>query len=210
MRGIVVGVFQANCYIVGSPRTSEAICIDPGDEPSEILALARDMGVTIEKIVCTHAHLDHVMAVNELQAQTGAVFLLHGADHAIAQGVPSAALALLGRTVAPVPAPGRTLSDGDSVEIHGVDLRVIHTPGHTPGSISLYGHGMLFSGDTLFYQSIGRTDLPGGDTETILGSISNRLFALPDETVVLPGHMRQTTIGHERANNPFTGGRDRT
>ena len=109
----------------------------------------------------------------------------------------------LGQEVAPAPRPDFLVDDGDDVEIPGVELRVLHTPGHTQGSISIYGGGMLFSGDTLFRGSIGRTDLPGGDFEQIIRSIADRLLPLPDETIVLPGHMQETTIGAERAENPF-------
>jgi hydroxyacylglutathione hydrolase len=203
VRGIVVGLFQENCYVVGSRRTGEAICVDPGDEPEEILALARDMGVRITKIVCSHAHLDHIMAVKPVVEATGAPFLLHSADLSLAEQLPAIARSWLGQEVAPAPRPDFMVADGDDVEIPGVELRVLHTPGHTQGSISIYGGGMLFSGDTLFRGSIGRTDLPGGDYAQIIRSIADRLLTLPDETIVLPGHMQQTTIGAERAENPF-------
>jgi hydroxyacylglutathione hydrolase len=203
VRGVVVGLFQENCYIVGSRRSGEAVCVDPGDEPEEILALARDMKVRIGKVVCSHAHLDHVMAVRAIKEATGAPFLLHSADLGLAGQVPSAARMWLGTEIPPPPRPDFLVEDGGDVEIPGVELRVLHTPGHTQGSISLYGAGMLFSGDTLFRGSIGRTDLPGGDFPQILRSIADRLLVLPDETIVLPGHMQQTTIGAERAENPF-------
>jgi hydroxyacylglutathione hydrolase len=203
VRGVVVGLFQENCYIVGSRRSGEAVCVDPGDEPEEILALARDMKVRIGKIVCSHAHLDHVMAVRAIKEATGAPFLLHSADLGLAEQVPSAARMWLGTESPPPPRPDFLVEDGGDVEIPGVELRVLHTPGHTQGSVSLYGAGMLFSGDTLFRGSIGRTDLPGGDFPQIIRSIADRLLALPDETIVLPGHMQQTTIGAERAENPF-------
>jgi len=203
VRGIVVGLFQENCYIIGSRRTGEAICIDPGDEVDEIRALARDMGVRITRIACSHGHLDHIMALGPLKEETGATFLLHRSDLELARGLPESAKRLLDRDVPPPPDPDGFLADGDDVEIPGISLRTIHTPGHTPGSICLYGGGMLFSGDTLFQGSIGRTDLPGGSFPQIMQSITGPLLALPDETIVLPGHMRQTTIGAERASNPF-------
>ena len=203
VRGVVVGVFQENCYIIGSRQTGEAICVDPGDEVDQIKALARDMGVKITKIACSHAHLDHIMAVRALKEETGAPFLLHQADIEIAHGMPESAQRLLGRTEEPAPEPDFFIADGDDVEIPGISLKVIHTPGHTPGSICFYGGGMLFSGDTLFRGSIGRFDLPGGSFEQIMISIMSRLMPLPDETIVRPGHMEQTTIGFERLNNPF-------
>ena len=203
VRGIVVGVFAENCWIIGSRRTGEAIAIDPGDQADDILALARDMGVRIRLIANSHAHLDHILGVRGLQAQTGAKFLLHSADLPIARTAVASAAALLGATVEPPPEPDAPLSDGDEVEVAGVKLRVIHTPGHTPGSVSFYTEGMLFSGDTLFQASIGRTDLPGGDYRQEMDSIVNKLLVLPDDTIVLPGHMRETRIGFEKQANPF-------
>ena len=203
VRGIVVGLFQENCYVIGSRRTGEAICVDPGDEPAEILALARDMGVRIIRIACSHAHLDHIMAVRAIKEATDAPFLLHSSDLNLAEQLPMAARQWLGVDVPLPPTPDFLLNEGDDVEIPGLTLKVLHTPGHTPGSVSLYGGGMLFSGDTLFRGSIGRTDLPGGDPRRIMESITTRLLDLPDETIVLPGHMQQTTIGAERAENPF-------
>jgi hydroxyacylglutathione hydrolase len=203
VRGVVVGLFQENCWVIGSRRTGEAVVVDPGDQPEEILALARDMGVRITRIVCSHAHLDHVMAVRPVQEATGAPFLLHPHDLAIAAKVPQQVARLLGRELLPPPDPTFLLADGDDVEIAGVQLRVLHTPGHTQGSVSLYTAGMLFSGDTLFQGSVGRTDLEGGDTAQLMNTIVDRLLELPDETVVLPGHMRETTIGRERQDNPF-------
>ena len=205
VRGVVVGLFRENCWVVGSRRRGEACVIDPGDEPEEILALARDMGVRITRVVASHAHLDHIMAARDIVEATGAPFLMHESDLFIADNMPEAARGWLGREVAPAPRPDAFPVDGQDLEIAGVSVRVIHTPGHTPGSLCLYAAdaGLLFSGDTLFRESIGRTDLPGGDTEQILRSIGQRLFALPDDTRVLPGHMQETTIGHERTHNPF-------
>lgn len=205
VRGVVVGLFQENCWLIGSRQRGEACVVDPGDQPDEILALARDMGVKITRIVASHAHVDHIMAARAIQEATGAPFVMHRADQLIADRMPDSARRLLGHDVPPPPAPDRYVDDGDELEVVGARLLVIHTPGHTPGSISLYSPdaGLLFSGDTLFRGSIGRTDLPGGDTAQILRSITGRLLALPDETRVLPGHMQETTIVAERATNPF-------
>lgn len=203
VRGIVVGVFAENCWIVGSRRTREAICIDPGDQPEEILALARDMGVTIKLIANSHAHLDHILGVRGIQQATGAKFLLHQRDLEIARGAAHSAARLLGRAPEPPPDPDAFVEHDDEIDVDGVKLKVLHTPGHTQGSVSYYTEGMLFSGDTLFRGSIGRTDLPGGNYEQEMASIVDILLALPDETVVLPGHMEETRIGHERATNPF-------
>ena len=203
VRGIVVGVFAENCWLVGSRRTREAIVIDPGDQPEEILALSRDMGVTIKMIANSHGHMDHVLGVRAIQEATGVPFLLHRGDLEIVRATTSSASAWLGREVDPPPYPSSFLSDGDDVDVAGVKLRVICTPGHTPGSVSFYTEGMLFSGDTLFQGSIGRTDLPGGDFQTEISSIIDRILQLPDDTVVLPGHMKETRIAAERESNPF-------
>lgn len=203
VRGVVVGVFQENCWVIGSRRTREAVIVDPGDEPEEILALARDMGLNVKLIINSHAHIDHIMAVRPVQEATGAKFLLHPDDLGIARAMPQMAARWLGYEPPPVPEPDAPLADGDVVEVDGLQLRVIHTPGHTPGSVAFYTEGMLFSGDTLFRGSIGRTDLPGGSYPQIMASIIDKLLILPDDTVVLPGHMQETQIGFERQVNPF-------
>jgi glyoxylase-like metal-dependent hydrolase (beta-lactamase superfamily II) len=203
VKGIVVGVFTENCWVIGSRKTGEAIAIDPGDQADDILAMAKDMGVRIKMIANSHGHLDHILGVRGLKEATGAKFLLHEGDVEIAKGSASSAEMWLGRPVEPPPDPDAYVSDGDEVEVAGVKLKVIHTPGHTPGSVSYYTEGMLFCGDTLFHGSIGRTDLPGGDHKQEMSSIVDRLLELPDETIVLPGHMNQTRIGFERQANPF-------
>jgi glyoxylase-like metal-dependent hydrolase (beta-lactamase superfamily II) len=205
VRGVVVGLFRENCWVVGSRRRGEACVIDPGDEPEEILALARDMGVRITRVLASHAHLDHIMAARAIVEATSAPFLLHQQDLFIAESLPATARVWLDQDVPPAPTPDAFPTDGQDIEVAGVSLRVIHTPGHTPGSLCLYAADaeLLFSGDTLFRESIGRTDLPGGDTRSIVRSIRERLFALPESTRVLPGHMQETTIGYERLHNPF-------
>lgn len=203
VRGIVVGMFQENCWVIGNRRTGEAVCVDPGDEPDEILAMARDMGVRIKYIANSHAHIDHILGVREVQAQTGATFLLHPADLPIARGSAELAKRLIGAEIEPPPDPDAYLADGDEIEVEGLKLKVLHTPGHTPGSVCFYANGVLFAGDTLFAGSIGRTDLPGGDYDQEMASIVERLLVLPDDTIVLPGHMQQTTIGQERQRNPY-------
>ncbi len=204
VRGIVVGVFQENCWVVGNRRTREAICIDPGDQPDEILALARDMGVTIKYIANSHAHIDHVMGVAGVHNATGARFLLHQSDLDLLRNGWKGSAARFGLDVSQGPPdPDAFVTDGDIVEVAGLQLQTITTPGHTPGSVSYYTEGMLFSGDTLFRGSIGRTDLPGGSLEQEMDSICDRLLALPEDTIVLPGHMDETTIAFEQKHNPF-------
>jgi len=201
IRGIVVGVFQENCYIVASPKSKEAIVIDPGDEPERVLELAKDMGVKIKLIANSLAHGDHIMGVRGVQEGTAAPFLIHSSEIPIlersAQGMANR------RGEQAPPWPDGFVKDGDSVSVTGLDLRVIDTPGHTPGSVSYYVNGMLFSGDTLFRGSIGRTDMAGGSYEQIMRGIIGKLLVLPDDTVVLPGHQLETTIGQERHTNPF-------
>ena len=205
VRGIVVGVFQENCWVIGNRRTREAICIDPGDQPSEVLALAKDMGVEIKYIANSHAHIDHVMGVHGVHAATGAKFLLHQSDLDLLRNGWKGAAARFGLDVSQGPPdPDNFVVHGDIVEVDGVRLQCIETPGHTPGSVSYYAEeGMLFSGDTLFRGSIGRTDLPGGSLDQEMTSICERLLALPDDTAVLPGHMDETSIAFEKQHNPF-------
>ncbi|HCV00042.1 MAG: MBL fold metallo-hydrolase [Dehalococcoidia bacterium] len=204
VRGIVVGVFAENCWVVGNRRTGEAICIDPGDEPDEVLALAKDMGVTIKVIANSHAHIDHILGVQGVQAATGADFLLHENDLDLLQNGWRGAAERFGieESQAP-PDPNDFVVGGDDVEVAGLKLKTIATPGHTPGSVSYYTEGLLFSGDTLFQGSIGRTDLPGGNFEEEMRSITTKLLTLPEDTVVLPGHMKETTVAFERDHNPF-------
>ena len=204
VRGIVVGVFAENCWVVGNRRTGEAICIDPGDQPDEVLALAKDMGVTIKAIANSHAHVDHILGVRGVQAATGASFLLHQSDLELLRNGWQGAASSFGidESQAP-PDPNAFVSNGDEVEVEGLKLQAIATPGHTPGSMSYYAEGLLFSGDTLFRGSIGRTDLPGGDFDEEMRSITNELLTLPEDTIVLPGHMQETTVAFERDHNPF-------
>lgn len=201
---IVVGVFAENCWIIGNRRTGEAICIDPGDQPGEILDLAKDMGVKIKIIANSHAHVDHVLGVRGVQAATNARFLLHKADLELLQTGWKDTVKKFNLDVPEGPPdPDNYVTGGNVVEVEGLRLEAIETPGHTPGSMSYYTEGLLFSGDTLFKGSIGRTDLPGGNYEKEMRSIDTILTKLPDETVVLPGHMAETTIAEEKANNPF-------
>ena len=203
VRGIVVGQFTENCWVIGNRRTGEGICVDPGDQPDEVLAMARDMGLRIKYIANSHAHIDHILGVGAVRDATGAKFLLHAADLEMARNTATMAKGWMGIDIVNPPDPDAFLSDGDDIDIDGLKLKVLHTPGHTRGSVCFYANGVLFAGDTLFQGSVGRTDLPGGDEAEELASIVDRLLVLPDETIVLPGHMAQTTIGEERQRNPF-------
>ena len=197
-----LGQFQTNCYLVGSETTKEGIVIDPGSDPLVIIDQIRRLDLKINLIVNTHAHVDHVMAIESIKRATDAKFALHVDDLPMLHQASAAGVQFFGKPVS-VPEPDILLKDGDIVEAGDVKLTVIHTPGHSPGGICLYTEGTLFSGDTLFQFSIGRHDFPGGNQRQLLNSIVTRLFVLPDDTVVLPGHGPDTTIGFERENNPF-------
>ncbi len=204
LQKLVVGPLASNCYLVGPDSGGSGMIIDPADEAGRILQGARKAGLDIEFIVLTHGHPDHIGAVKEVTDATGARLAVHTDDAPFLQ---QEALALaLGFSYPPPPAPDRLLAEGDRIEVGDLRFTVIHTPGHSPGGICLLEHGVLFSGDTLFNYGIGRYDLPGGDYDRLMDSIHNRLMALPDDTVVYPGHGPETTIGRERRSNPFLHG----
>lgn len=199
-----VGPLQCNCSIIGDETTREALVIDPGDEIEDILALIRKHDLQVKQIVITHAHIDHVGGAMKLRAATGAPILLNQNDYALLKMLDAQA-AWVGMA-----APGKVeidhdLGQADTVRTGSLNANVIHTPGHTEGSICLYfpAEKKLIAGDTLFAGSIGRTDLPGGSFEKIMRSLHGRVLALPDETIVVPGHGPLTTIGEERETNPF-------
>lgn len=206
IKELVVGPIMANCFIVGCPDTRQAVVIDPGDETPRILqSLAADE-LTVKYIINTHGHFDHVAANKGLKDATGAMLMIHAADAPMLGQIARSA-SMWGLSGEDSPPPDQTLAEGDRIRFGNLELQVIHTPGHTPGGISLYGHNCVFVGDTLFAGSIGRTDFPGGDFDTLIASIRQKLFALDDEVRVLAGHGPETTIGREkyRRNNPFAG-----
>jgi len=206
---LVVGALQCNCSILGDEETREAIVIDPGDEVERILAVLKKHTLKAKYILNTHAHFDHVGNCRELKEATGAEIWLHKADLPIYESAPrqAAMFAMYGVKPIRMTAVDQFMRDDDGVQVGKIAARVIHTPGHTPGSLSLHvprsNSDVLFAGDTLFNGSIGRTDLPGGDFHQILKSIKDRLFAFDDDTEVWPGHGPKTTIGWERRTNPF-------
>jgi hydroxyacylglutathione hydrolase len=231
---LTVGPLQCNCYILGDEATREAIVVDPGEEAGRILALVNRHRLTVRTIVQTHAHFDHVGAGGPLREATGAEVCLHRGDTFLYENLAMQAK-LFGVPVPKAAPVSRWYDHGEEVKAGGLALGVIHTPGHTPGSVCLFldagaraemkfptsaadrsamaprpeppgcdpSAALLFSGDTLFCGSIGRTDLWGGSYEQIMASIASRLLTLPDDTVVYPGHGPETTIGDERRSNPF-------
>ena len=207
VKGITVGLLQENCYIAGCEVTKEAVVIDPGDNARAILKLVRDSGLTVTKILNTHAHLDHVMAVDAVRAATGAPFLLHADELPVLRDVPERASLWLDSDVEPIADPDEYLTHGQIVHFGEEELEVRCTPGHAPGHVVFVHHRekLVFAGDTLFNGSIGRFDLPGADGPTLFRSIREQLFTLPDDYTVLPGHGSATTIGDERIHNPFVG-----
>jgi hydroxyacylglutathione hydrolase len=206
---IPVGMLQCNCSIIGDPITREALVIDPGDEVTRILELLGRHKLIVKAIVSTHAHIDHVGGLSKLRQYTGAPILMHRDDLPLYQGMEVQA-AFLGVPTPEITDIDQLLKEGDALNWGCFGANVIHTPGHTPGSVCLYmpqETGMpaprLFAGDTLFAGSIGRTDLWGGSMDQITESLKGKLMQLPDDTVVYPGHGALTSIGKERHSNPF-------
>jgi glyoxylase-like metal-dependent hydrolase (beta-lactamase superfamily II) len=203
-----VGPFFKNGFVVGCEETSEAVLIDPGDEVDALLDAIARRGLAVQQILLTHAHLDHITGVGRARSALGVPVWLHQDDNFLYERVLQQGL-MFGIKVERQPPVDRFYEAGTSLAFGAYRVRVLHTPGHCPGGVCLAiardgePRPSLFVGDTLFAGSIGRTDLPGGDTETLLRSIRDVLFAFPDDTVVWPGHGPQTTIGQERRTNPF-------
>ena len=199
-----VGPLQCNCSVVGDEQTKEAIVIDPGDDIGDVMALLQRHGLTVKQIVITHAHIDHVGGAMQLKRLTGAPVLLNQNDYALLKMLDVQAAWIGMKAPEKVTIDG-SIGSGDKVSAGGLTANVLHTPGHTEGSICLYfaPEKKLIAGDTLFAGSIGRTDLPGGSYEKIMQSLHGPVLALADETVVVPGHGPLTTIGEERQSNPF-------
>ncbi|OGO32534.1 MAG: hypothetical protein A2Z29_06900 [Chloroflexi bacterium RBG_16_56_11] len=202
VKRLIVGSLSANCWIVGNGATGEGLVIDPGGDAGLIDRAIRDSGLAIKVIVLTHGHSDHIAALYEIQDRTGAEVAIHTADADFLEGRGSYS-SQFGISYRTPPPPGRLLRESDIIEAGGLRFTVIHTPGHTPGSICLHAGDKVFTGDTLFRRGIGTTLMPGSSRPQLINSIRMKLMALPDATIIYPGHGRETTIGDERHNNPY-------
>ncbi len=204
---IEVGRFAVFAYLVGSEATGEALVIDPAAEGESIVEEALKNKLTIKYIVNTHSHVDHVMGNKKMKDLTGAQIIIHEAEAPSLTGQPADLMNMFGAE--PSPPADITVQEGDVITVGDVSLKVLHTAGHSPGSVSLYVNGLVFTGDTLFVGGVGRTDLQGGSWEGLVSSIRHKLFSLPDATVVLPGHnygeAPKSTIGVEKVHNPYVG-----
>lgn len=207
VKGLTVGLLQENCYLFACPQTRKAVVIDPGDNARAILKVVRDNDLTLERIINTHAHFDHVMAVNSIRNTLCIPFCLHEADLPILHDVPKRVRLWLDTETDPIDDPDEFLEHGQIITVGNEKLEVRFTPGHAPGHVVFVHHAgrQIFAGDTLFQGSIGRYDLPFADGPTLLRSIRQELLTLEDDYQVYPGHGPATTIGFERQHNPFVG-----
>ncbi|KQC07780.1 MAG: hypothetical protein APR62_06005 [Smithella sp. SDB] len=200
-----VSTMAVFAYLVGDQITGDALVIDPAADVKGIIAEAKKNNLRINYIVNTHGHVDHISGNTEMQKETGAKIIVHEDDSIMLTHTPAMILRMFGAKASP-PAD-IMVKDGDIISVGNIDLKVIHTPGHSPGGICLYTPGYVFTGDTLFVEAVGRTDLPGGSWHTMYDAIKEKLFCLPDDTKVMPGHnygrMPTSTIGHEKNYNPF-------
>jgi glyoxylase-like metal-dependent hydrolase (beta-lactamase superfamily II) len=199
------GQLAENCYLIADRSTGEAVIIDPGEESAMFLAELDTRGWSLKGIWLTHAHVDHIMGVGAVRRATGAPVHLHPLDRPLYDALPQYG-AWLGMRLESPPAPDVELRPGTQIRVGRQAFDVRFTPGHSPGSVSFVGHGMVFGGDVLFNGSIGRTDLPGGDFATLMSTLQSQFLSLPDSTVVHSGHGPDTTVGIERLTNPFLTG----
>jgi len=201
IKKLVVGPLECNCYLIVDEHSKATLLVDPGDEPDEIIDVINENNLKIKYIICTHAHFDHVGAVSDIKQKTGAPIIIHHDEQEIYAGTREQA-ALWGFELGEFPVPDILVSEGDMLEIGSLKFKIIHTPGHTPGSICLLGKEILITGDTIFAGSVGRTDLHGGDMLQLKNSFK-RLISLSEEIKILPGHGPETTVGREKKENFF-------
>jgi len=202
IKKLIVGPLENNCFIIADENSRECLVIDPGDEPDRILDSINENNFQLKYIICTHAHFDHIAAVSDIKEETKAKIVLHRDDLEIYKSTKDQAVAW-GFELESQPEPDMFVSEGDMIEIGDLRFDILHTPGHSPGGICLYGEGILITGDTLFAGSVGRTDLYGGDIKELKKSFK-KLMSLPDNVRVLPGHGPESTIGHEKVDNLFS------
>ena len=200
-----VGPLACNCYVVGDSETKHALVIDPGGDADDLIAFLAESQLSVTAVIATHAHFDHVIAAERVVEHTGAPFYLHGDDKPLLDWMQASARMFLGIELGPPPEVDTSPVEGDVLKAGAVELSVVHTPGHSPGSIALVNEDAVFSGDTLFAGSVGRTDLPGGDTQALVDAVKHKLFTLDLDLPVYPGHGPPTTLERERASNPFVG-----
>jgi hydroxyacylglutathione hydrolase len=204
---LTVSPFQENCYIMGDEESGVGALVDPGDEAARLAMAVEQTGLDIGSIIVTHAHIDHVGAVVALVDEYSCPVLMHAEAEPMLKQLPTQAM-MMGLRFGKVPTVDRYVEDEETLEVGDLRLRSLYTPGHAPGHLAFYveDEGLVLSGDALFAGSVGRVDLPGGSMEVLMRSIEGRLLTLPDETAVYPGHGLRTTIGNERASNPFLQG----
>lgn len=199
---IIVGVLETNCYLVYCSETLACAVVDPGAEPHKILHLIKRKALNPVVILNTHGHVDHIGANKDIKERFNIPLCIHRSDKYMLENVHQSEMSFF-LEAKESPSPDRYLEDGERIQIGKSFLQVIHTPGHSPGSVSFLGDGFLLSGDTLFYGGVGRTDFPGGSWQELEYSIKNKILTMPDETIILPGHGPSTSVGQEKRSNPF-------
>jgi len=202
IKKLIVGPMEANCYILADEKTGRAVIIDPGEEGERILQIVREDRLKVIYIINTHAHIDHIGANDIIRQKTGSSLLIHSADASLLKDAEMNLSIMMSKKRGFLP-PTTVVEEGDEIQVNEVSLKVLHTPGHTPGSICLYASDRVFTGDTLFAGSVGRTDLPGGSFNDLQNSIKKKLLVLSEEVIVHPGHGPDTSIGREGKTNPF-------
>ena len=199
---IIVGPLQTNCYIIGCEKTLEAAVIDPGDEMDKIITVINENNINVKYIFVTHAHVDHIAHLLKLKQEIHAEIVMHADDQFLFDTAAIQAM-MFGLSDPGNPEPDRLVSDNEIIKVGDLEVKVLHTPGHSPGSVTYHVDNHLFVGDLIFAGSIGRTDLPGGNYTTLINSVKSKIFTLADETIIYPGHGPSTSVGEEKKYNPF-------